>query len=262
MDVLISAGGTSERIDNVRSITNGSTGMLGRHIAEAFAAAESVGRIWYVCGKGAALPATEKAEIVRVGDVSELVGAIRGVCAGHRIGAAIHAMAVSDYTVRSVSSAAAIAESVGRRLAAACQDGRAGSADGGAGEFGRLVEDALAEAPAFGRDGKIPSNVDDLVIFLMRTPKVLAMLRGLMPDAVIVGFKLLDGAGREALLDAARRLMQDNGCDFMLANDLTEIRGETHAGYLLGRDGSCRVFGSKGEIAEGIARAVTDAARG
>lgn len=36
MRVLITAGGTSEKIDNVRSITNHSTGRLGCLIAEKF----------------------------------------------------------------------------------------------------------------------------------------------------------------------------------------------------------------------------------
>ena len=39
MDVLVTAGGTSEPIDNVRSITNHSSGGLGKAIAESFLAA-------------------------------------------------------------------------------------------------------------------------------------------------------------------------------------------------------------------------------
>jgi phosphopantothenate-cysteine ligase len=255
VEILISAGGTSERIDNVRSITNGSTGLLGRHIAEAFAATGRVGRIWYVCGRAAAAPAAEIAEIVRIGDVSELIAAVRDICGRRDIGAAVHAMAVSDYAVSYVSSAAAIAESVERRLALAGPEGREA-----AGGLRRLIEEGVADAAAFGRDGKIPSDVDDLAVFLRRAPKVLPMLRGMAPGAVIVGFKLLDGAAREALMDAARRLLRDSGCDFVLANDLAEISGERHPGYLLGGDGSCLPFGSKAEIAEGIARAVMEAA--
>ncbi len=38
MNILITAGGTSEKIDNVRSITNHSTGRLGKAIAEMFLA--------------------------------------------------------------------------------------------------------------------------------------------------------------------------------------------------------------------------------
>ena len=36
MNILITSGGTSEKIDRVRSITNHSTGRLGKIIAETF----------------------------------------------------------------------------------------------------------------------------------------------------------------------------------------------------------------------------------
>ena len=36
MNILITSGGTSEKIDQVRSITNHSTGQLGKMIAERF----------------------------------------------------------------------------------------------------------------------------------------------------------------------------------------------------------------------------------
>ena len=36
MNTLITSGGTSEKIDRVRSITNHSTGQLGKIIAETF----------------------------------------------------------------------------------------------------------------------------------------------------------------------------------------------------------------------------------
>ena len=37
MKIIITAGGTSERIDDVRTITNSSTGRLGYAIGRAFA---------------------------------------------------------------------------------------------------------------------------------------------------------------------------------------------------------------------------------
>lgn len=49
--VIITAGGTSERIDNVRKITNSSTGKLGCTIAnEILSTLEDV-EIYYICSK-------------------------------------------------------------------------------------------------------------------------------------------------------------------------------------------------------------------
>ena len=49
--VLVTAGGTSEPIDNIRSITNTGTGALGSLIADAFAKDPQVERIVYVHGR-------------------------------------------------------------------------------------------------------------------------------------------------------------------------------------------------------------------
>ncbi|MFR8961306.1 MAG: phosphopantothenoylcysteine decarboxylase, partial [Enterococcus faecalis] len=54
MDVLVTAGGTSEPIDNVRSITNHSSGGLGKAIAESFLAAGHT--VTYVTTKHALRP--------------------------------------------------------------------------------------------------------------------------------------------------------------------------------------------------------------
>jgi phosphopantothenate-cysteine ligase len=262
MNILITAGGTSERIDRVRSITNTSTGRLGRLTAEAFSARERVGRIFYVCGRKAETPGSDKAELHVIESVDELADTACALCAGHDIDVVVHAMAVSDYAVRAVSTCGAIAETVRNALTEAGRDGRAGLASGGraadgrpcsgAGGGGDPVLEALHNVPGYAHDGKIPSNVDDLVIFMRRTPKVLPLLRELLPDALLVGFKLLDGVGEALLIDTAFRLLRDNGCDFVLANDLSLITDEGHTGHLVGRDGRYKTYLSKEDIAEAL----------
>jgi phosphopantothenate-cysteine ligase len=252
MNILITGGGTDERIDNVRSITNMSTGRLACVIAEAFAALDETERVLYVCGKRALRPRSEKAEILPVGDVADLARTVTELCEGGGIDAIIHAMAVSDYTVRAVSTADAIAESAASRLGAA---GNLGSGADAA-DFRRALRDALAAADGFARDGKIPSNAEDLVVFMRRTPKVISMLRALAPRAVIVGFKLLDGVTEEHLIEVAHALLRQNDCDFVLANDLREIGDAGHVGHLTGRDGAYVTYADKDEIARGIVGAV------
>ena len=51
INVIVTAGGTSEPIDNVRRIANTGTGRLGSLIAEELAADAMVGHIFYVCAK-------------------------------------------------------------------------------------------------------------------------------------------------------------------------------------------------------------------
>jgi phosphopantothenate-cysteine ligase len=245
MNILITAGGTGERIDHVRSITNMSTGRLSRIIAETLAASEDTERILYVCGERAVRPRCEKAEILPVGGAAELAETVTALCRGRRIDAIVHAMAVSDYTVRTVTDCGALAGSALSRFGAVEKAGL--TADAAA------LRDALMHAEGFPRDGKIPSDVEDLVILLQRTPKVIAMLRGLAPHAVIIGFKLLDGVTEEQLIATAHALLRRNDCDFVLANDLQEISGDRHVGHLIGRDGAYVTYDSKEAIARGIA---------
>jgi phosphopantothenate-cysteine ligase len=252
MNILITAGGTGERIDRVRSITNMSTGRLSRVIAETFAALDETERIFYVCGERAVTPLSEKAEILPVGGAAELAEVVTDLCRNRRIDVAVHAMAVSDYSVRLVTTRDALAESA---LSALGAPGDA-SAPRGADDLRAAMRDALACAEGIPRDGKIPSDVDDLVIFLQRTPKVISMFRGLLPKAVIVGFKLLDGVTETELIETAHTLLLRNDCDFVLANDLRTVSGSSgHIGHLVDRDGTYVTYTSKEAIAHGITEA-------
>ncbi|MBR5730646.1 MAG: phosphopantothenoylcysteine synthase, partial [Firmicutes bacterium] len=80
----------------------------------------------------------------------------------------------------------------------------------------------------------------------------------LAPEAVIVGFKLLDEVKKKELLDTAKRLMEKNDCDFVLANDYKTVQkgADKHVGYLMSRGGKVETFTGKQAIADGIAGAV------
>ena len=238
MKILITAGGTQEPIDSVRSISNHATGRLGTKIADAFAELHDLGRLVYLCGRNAALPQTDKAEIIRIRGTAELEATLRKLTAEDHFDAIIHGMAVSDYRVRQVTSVSALAEA-----AACCESRHAGE-----------IKDALIEAESFDADGKLSSTVEDLVLMLEKTPKVISLLRGMAPDAVIVGFKLLDHVSREELLDTAYRLLQTNNCDFVLANDMVTVNSPVHYGFLL--DQMRRVTECRGK--EEIARSIVE----
>ncbi|MDR2295658.1 MAG: phosphopantothenate--cysteine ligase [Clostridiales Family XIII bacterium] len=249
MNILITAGGTAERIDHVRSITNTSTGRLSCAIAETLAARDETERILYVCGERALRPRCAKAEILPTGSAAELAALVTSLCQSRRIDAIVHAMAVGDFCVRTVTDCGALAESALRGLGAA--------ENGLAPDRAAALRDAFTHAKGLSRDGKIPSDAEDLVILLQRTPKVISMLRALAPRAVIIGFKLLDGVREADLIATAHALLLKNDCDYVLANDLQGIDGDRHIGHLVGRDGSYVTYGDKEAIARGIAEALT-----
>ncbi|MDF2989430.1 MAG: DNA/pantothenate metabolism flavoprotein domain protein, partial [Eubacterium sp.] len=95
MKIIITAGGTTEKIDDVRTITNSSTGKLGAKIADRFFSAEnvSIDHIYYICGHNAAAPRSDRVSIIRIGSVSELVSQIKEILAAEKIDVFIHSMA-------------------------------------------------------------------------------------------------------------------------------------------------------------------------
>jgi phosphopantothenate-cysteine ligase len=256
MQILITAGGTREPIDRVRTITNTSTGRLGALIAEAFAAHDSVTEIHYLRGASAAVPQSGKARIIPVADVASLETAVRNVLENHRIDAIVHCMAVSDYRVRRATSAAMMADAFVNRPEGTPKPASRAEAES-------LMISLLDEAaPIVSGGGKISSQIDRMVLVMEQTPKIISLFRELSPQSVLVGFKLLDHAAHEVLMDAARELMKKARCDLVLANDLRDIAGQSHVGYLIGAGGSVRRLSTKEEIAEAIAEAVLEQRNG
>ena len=82
------------------------------------------------------------------------------------------------------------------------------------------------------------------------------MFRQMLPDAVIVGFKLLSQVSQKELIDTAYGLLVKNGCNLVLANDSSQITGDQHKGYLIDTNKNVQTFGTKQEIAKGIVEAI------
>ena len=95
MNILITSGGTSEKIDRVRSITNHSTGQLGKIIAETFL--NKGDRVTLVTTSKAVRPLLHpNLTTVEIENVAELHEKLEQLVHTHDV--LIHAMAVSDYT--------------------------------------------------------------------------------------------------------------------------------------------------------------------
>ena len=104
MNVLVTAGGTCEPIDDARYISNTGTGRLGSLIADALAEKTEIDNIFYICAKSACRPATDRATVIPIFSVEDLEKAVRDLLRKERIDAVVHSMAVSDYRVRAVST--------------------------------------------------------------------------------------------------------------------------------------------------------------
>lgn len=224
MKIIITAGGISERIDDVRSITNTSTGRLGHAIGQAFLTKYQgkIDRLYYLHGLRATPVEGDNVTAIPIEGVRDLQAQFQRLLTGEKIDAVIHAMAVSDYMVKEVTTL-----------------------------------EKIKSGDKTGLEGnKISSNIDDLTIVMERSPKVIGSIKKWSPDLTLVGFKLLSHVPHKELIQVGKNLLEKNGCSFVLANDLAEIGGGKHKGYLIHRDGSYDTMETNEEIAEMIARRV------
>lgn len=231
--IIITAGGTSERIDNVRKITNSSSGKLGVTIANKILerASKKVEKIYFICAKNALKPNPNlKLEIIEVFDTAELKKTVETLLEKEEINYFIHAMAVSDYTVDFVTTAERLAKHIKENQG---QDIK---------ELICTNEDNLTE-------NKISSYEDNLIIKLKRTPKIISLIKTISPKTYLVGFKLLDGVTESKLIQVATKLRDKNNCDLVVANDLSNIRNGHHKACIIKKNNEIIKATDKEDIA-------------
>lgn len=260
MKVLITAGGTTEKIDNVRSISNSSTGRLGTAIAEAFINSRNLQleELIYLCGQTAAVPQSDKAHIIRIGGVSELYSQIENILTAQKIDVVIHSMAVSDYTVGSVTTKSAVSNAISKFI----ENENIKNIPDRAELSQRIANAAFETVDEITSRNKISSDLEDLIIVMKKTPKVISMIKKLRPETILVGFKLLSGADFDTLFNVGYNLLKKNNCDLVLANDLSQITNDRHTGYLISADRSYIKCQTRQEIAGAVIEKIIEIQKG
>lgn len=245
INIVITAGGTSEPIDKVRKITNSSTGRLGSIIANKLIQRKDIGKIFYITTKKAIKPQIgaltlaglcEKLEIIEIETTMQLKETVEKVLLNNKIDYFIHAMAVSDYYVDYVSTANIIANEL--------KDSN---------DFEETLKNPINKLD---KTNKISSYEDNLVIVLKQTPKIIGFIKELSPNTHLFGFKLLDDVGKEYLIEIASKLRDKNNCDYVIANDLKDIRNGNHKAFIIDKAGNIEEVEGKENIATNIIKKI------
>lgn len=231
--IVITAGGTSERIDNVRKITNTATGKLGMTIANEFLKREDT-FIYYICTKESFKPTSERVKIIEIESTMELKDAVENVLTTESIDYFIHSMAVSDYMKDYVTTMDRIKYTI---------------------EHNDDIDEAFRHIEVI-EGNKLSSSMDSLVIVLRPTPKIISLVKKLSPKTYLVGFKLLDGVSKNELIDVAKKLRDKNKCDLVVANDLSTIKNGNHTAYIIDTEDNILEANGKEDIAKKIVRRV------
>jgi len=225
MRILITAGGTKEYIDNVRILTNISTGSLAAHIAEElkylpYETLDPEFKIDYIHADNAKKPnlfmetgIDANIKFHECNTVAELMSKMEELVPLADV--VIHSMAVSDFTFKRDT------------------------------------------------DVKLKSNDPEAFVEFMRetittNPKVLSYIKKWNPNCKLVSFKFEVGLEHEELLRIARESGSKNGSDIIVANDKIEMdNAGTHVAYILTNDNEIKCEG-KQDIAEKLTKIITE----
>ena len=232
--IVITAGGTSEKIDNVRKITNSSSGKLGMTIANHLLKENDDLIIYYVCSKNSLRPLDERIKVIEIDDTISLKNKIENLLLNEKIDYFIHSMAVSDYMTDYVTTIERIKKSIKNT---------------------NNLEEAFSNIEII-NGNKISSYEDNLVIVLKQTPKIISIIKDLSPQTYLVGFKLLDGVSKEELISVAKKLRDKNKCDLVVANDLATIRNGEHIAYIIDKNNEIEESHGKDDIAKKLVRKI------
>ena len=217
MKILVTSGGTSEAIDSVRSITNHSTGRLGKIITETLLAAGH--EVCLITTKRALKPeAHPNLSIREIDNTNDLLVGMQELVKEYQV--LIHSMAVSDYTPVYMTG---------------LDEVKASS------NLAEFLEKQNKEA-------KISSNDEVQVLFLKKTPKIISLIKEWNPAIHLIGFKLLVDVSEEYLIEIARKSLIKNQADLIIANDLTQISANQHRAIFVEND-NLQTVQTKEEIA-------------
>jgi phosphopantothenoylcysteine decarboxylase/phosphopantothenate--cysteine ligase len=75
---------------------------------------------------------------------------------------------------------------------------------------------------------KISSN-GEVTLILKTLPKLIATVRDIVPNAVICGFKCLDHASTQELIDASLKQIRSCRVDLVVANNWNTIKDDNHS---------------------------------
>ena len=233
--ILITGGPTNEPIDEVMKITNMSTGSFSISLTEAFA--KGGYEVTLILNKGVKYKdIPENVDLIRVETTDEMMNAIKEQSEEKSFDAVIHASAVGDYKADFTFLMEDLAEEIFNNL-----DNIKSSED-----ILNIMTDPKCKID---NSSKISSYQSNLTVKLGLTPKIIGNLRKWMPSAMLLGCKLLENVSKEELIEVARKLCEKNSMDYIMANDLADLRHGQSTRYLTNAEG---FTGIKLETAEDV----------
>ena len=187
MKCIVTAGPTYEELDEVRRMTNFSTGALGSELANYLV--EQGHEVLLLRGHYSTCRIETKAQSVQVfTTTTDLSRRLEGLGASN-VGAVFHAAAVSDFA------------------------------------FGKIWRRAEGGKLSEIKSRKIPTKAGIVLAELTPTPKIIARLRVWFPKAQLVGWKYELEGDRAQVITQAERQLEENQTDACVVNGAAYGKG-------------------------------------
>ena len=181
MNCIVTAGPTFEPLDEVRRLTNFSTGKLGTELANFLVAHGH--KVVLLISEAATYKGQCHAQSVKTFSTTKDLSAQLKSFSGKKVDAIFHAAAVSDFA------------------------------------FGKVfAKKNFGEFVTLENSKKISSRAGALIAELLPTPKIISELRGWFPKSKIVGWKFEAEGARADAIGAAGKQIADCATDFCVAN--------------------------------------------
>lgn len=213
---LITSGGTKVRLDEVRHVGNMSSGRFGADIARA--ALRAGHYVVFLYAKGSIRPDQAVLDLdVPYADLLQQVTTVladQAFLAGVRDN--LNMIEYSDF------------DDYAKKLEIWARDTPDVT----------ILAAAVSDYGMPPTDGKISSDKDEITFTMTKLPKLITKIREWAPETLLVGFKLLVDTTLSAMTEAANKQIKDAGSDFVVANDLRDIKQGRHTLYVYGKTGA------------------------
>ncbi len=232
MVYLITSGAMEEKIDDVRSIFNTSSGKTGATIADYLAVNHQV---VYVHTKSAIKPNNQQIETKLIDSVSMLDETLKAYLTQYENITVIHAMAVSDFHFGGQINI--------DQLVSEILDNKNNLTKT---SLNKIIDNNTLKTNKL-------SSKSDVLFQMKRNPKVISNIKIYNPKAKLVGFKLLSNVTNEELFKVALEQKLKNNCDIVIANKLEDLKNEHIAYVISGENNKIKCLNNK-EIAQTISQ--------
>lgn len=232
MNVVVTGGATIAPIDDVRYLTNVSSGRFSAQITEMFL--NRGAKVWHIHGANAVLPFADRAGFrLDAQDIEAEFERLRDLR--------------QEY------------DDINRESRLCCRPILAGTVA----DYSAVLHETLTETPIDiiilamavsdyeprPEPGKISSDRETWTLSLHRTPKVIQSVRDWSPGSFLVGFKLLHDISAASLIETARQASIANRADLTIANDLQMKQRDQHTIHIVGAEGLVETIGPAPDLA-------------